>query len=74
MQFYSTPYENFIPSFRGELIFRVHSLFRTTVLTAEASELNGESSFKSPVVTARMGLQRYEKLLKGIERCERGRN
>ena len=73
MEFYSTPYGNFLHSFRGDLIC-VRVLFRVTAFIIESVGVEPGILILSPVVTARMGLQRSEKCHKGLERCERRRN
>ena len=66
MQFYSTPYGNFLHSFKGDLISCARLVSSVGV---EPGIL-----ILSPVVTARMGWQRSEKCHKGSERCDRKRN
>ena len=72
MEFYSTPYGNFLHSFRGDLISCAPLVSRDCIF--ESVGVEPGILILSPVVTARMGLQRSEKCHKGLERCERRRN
>ena len=71
----SHPFGNFLHSFRGELISCARLVSRCCIFyNRKRRNCTRNSHTNPPVVTGRMGLQRFEKFPKGIERCERRRN
>ena len=76
MLFHSTPYGNFLHSFRGDMIScaRLGSRDFIFLFITESVGVEPGILILFPVVTATMGLQWSEKCHKGINRCERRRN